>query len=589
VYFTRYFCLIKTEKYDIILNEILKMEVEVKMTDVKEIAYKRYQEWLENVTEESKEELFHLKDNEDEIIDRFYKDLDFGTGGLRGIMGVGTNRMNVYSVARATQGFSNYLKRYKDFPSVVIAYDTRRNSDLFAKVAARVLAANNVNVYIFDQVAPTPLLSFAVRKLRTDGGIIVTASHNPPEYNGYKVYTSDGTQAVPQYANKITSEIEKIDYFKDIKMASFEEALNSEQINMLDESIFNDYLDEIEGYIRSLNPKMDKKPVIVYTPLYGAALKLVEGILKRLGFEYSLVEEQSKIDPSFSTLKVPNPEEKEAFELALKKAKEIDADLVLATDPDGDRIGVFEKYKGNYVSFTGNQVGVMLSHYLLSKFSEFSSLKPDDYIVKTIVTTDMVKPIAQEFNVKIEETLTGFKYIGEKIENYMNSGRKFIFGFEESYGYLANDHVRDKDAVIAAALISVMSSEMLSEMKTLTEYLKDLKERYGYYDEKLLSFTFEGFEGTQKIKRIMNKMRKTPPIKVGDFTLKETLDYLNQIEGFPKSDVVELRYSNIKIIARPSGTEPKIKFYILVKSSSEQKSVKLIKEAEQAISEIVNV
>ncbi|POZ89788.1 phospho-sugar mutase [Petrotoga sp. SL27] len=559
------------------------------MTDVKEIAYKRYQEWLENVTEESKEELFHLKDNEDEIIDRFYKDLDFGTGGLRGIMGVGTNRMNVYTVARATQGFANYLKRYKDFPSVVIAYDTRRNSDLFAKVAARVLAANNVNVYIFDQVAPTPLLSFAVRKLRTDGGIIVTASHNPPEYNGYKVYTSDGTQAVPLYANKITSEIEKIDYFKDIKMASFEEALNSEQINMLDESIFNDYLDEIEGYIRSLNPKMDKKPVIVYTPLYGAALKLVEGILKRLGFEYSLVEEQSKIDPSFSTLKVPNPEEKEAFELALKKAKEIDADLVLATDPDGDRIGVFEKYKGNYVSFTGNQVGVMLSHYLLSKFSEFSSLKPDDYIVKTIVTTDMVKPIAQEFNVKIEETLTGFKYIGEKIENYMNSGRKFIFGFEESYGYLANDHVRDKDAVIAAALISVMSSEMLSEMKTLTEYLKDLKERYGYYDEKLLSFTFEGFEGTQKIKRIMNKMRKTPPIKVGDFTLKETLDYLNQIEGFPKSDVVELRYSNIKIIARPSGTEPKIKFYILVKSSSEQKSVKLIKEAEQAISEIVNV
>jgi len=559
------------------------------MESVKEIAYKRYQQWLENVTDDFKEELFRLKDNEDEIIDRFYKDLEFGTGGLRGIMGVGTNRMNVYTVARATQGFANYLKRYKDFPSVVIAYDTRRNSDLFAKVAARVLAANNVNVYIFDQVAPTPLLSFAVRKLRTDGGIIVTASHNPPEYNGYKVYTSDGTQAVPQYANEITSEIEKIDYFKDIKMASFEEAVNSEQINMLDESIFNDYLDEIEGYIRSLNPKMDKKPVIVYTPLYGAALKLVEGILNRLGFEFSLVEEQSKIDPSFSTLKVPNPEEKEAFELALKKAKEIDADLVLATDPDGDRIGVFEKYKGDYVSFTGNQVGVMLSHYLLSKFSEFSSLKPDDYIVKTIVTTDMVKPIAQEFNVKVEETLTGFKYIGEKIENYMNSGRKFIFGFEESYGYLANDHVRDKDAVIVAALISVIGSELLSKMKTLTEYLKDLKERYGYYDEKLLSFTFEGFEGAQKIKRIMSKMRKTPPIKVGDFTLKETLDYLNEIEGFPKSDVVELRYSNIKIIARPSGTEPKIKFYILVKSSSEQESVKLIKEAEQAISEIVNV
>ncbi|PNR96868.1 MULTISPECIES: phospho-sugar mutase [Petrotoga] len=559
------------------------------MEDVKEVAYKRYQQWLENVADDFKEELLRLKDNEKEIVDRFYKDLEFGTGGLRGIMGVGTNRMNVYTVARATQGFANYLKKHKDFPSVVIAYDTRRTSDLFAKVAARVLAGNHVNVYIFDQVAPTPLLSFAVRKLKTDGGIIITASHNPPEYNGYKVYTSDGTQAVPKYANEITSEIEKLDYFKDIKITGFEEAVNSEKINILNESIFNDYLDEIEAYIRSLNPKMDKKPIIVYTPLYGAALKLVEGILKRLGFEYSLVEEQSKIDPSFSTLKVPNPEEKEAFELALKKAKEIDADLVLATDPDGDRIGVFEKYKGDYVSFTGNQVGVMLSHYLLSKFSEFSSLKPDDYIVKTIVTTDMVKPIAEEFNVIIEETLTGFKYIGEKIENYMNSGRKFIFGFEESYGYLANDHVRDKDAVIAAALISVMSSEMLSKMKTLTEYLKDLKERYGHYDEKLLSFTFEGFEGTQKIRRIMNKMRKTPPIKVGDFTLKETLDYLNGIEGFPRSDVVELRYSNIKIIARPSGTEPKIKFYIMVKGSSENESSKLIKDAEQAVSEIVNV
>jgi phosphoglucomutase len=565
------------------------MEVGSEMEDVKEVAYKRYQQWLESVTDDFKEELLRLKDNEEEIIDRFYKDLEFGTGGLRGIMGVGTNRMNVYTVARATQGFANYLKKYKDFPSVVIAYDTRLNSDLFAKVAARVLAANNVNVHIFDQVAPTPLLSFTVRKLKADGGIIITASHNPPQYNGYKVYTSDGTQAVPQYANEITSEIEKLDYFEDIKMMGFEEAINSEKINILSESIFNDYLDEIEGYIRSLNPKMDKKPLIVYTPLYGAALKLVEGILNRLGFEFSLVEEQSKIDPSFSTLKVPNPEEKEAFELALKKAKEIDADLILATDPDGDRIGVFEKYKGDYVSFTGNQIGVMLAHYLLSKFREFSSLKPDDYIVKTIVTTDMVKPIAQEFDVKVEETLTGFKYIGEKIEKYLGSGKKFIFGFEESYGYLANDHVRDKDAIIAAALISVMSSESLSKLKTLTEYLKDLKERYGYYDEKLLSFTFEGFEGTQKIKRIMSKMRKNPPIKVGDFPLKETLDYLNGIEGFPKSDVVELRYSNVKIIARPSGTEPKIKFYIMVKSSSENESCKLIKDAEQAISEIVNV
>jgi len=557
------------------------------MDEIKEKALKRYEEWLEKIDKNQIEELRKL--NENEIVDRFYKDLEFGTGGLRGKIEIGTNRMNVYTVARATQGYANYLKKQKDFPSVVIAYDTRRNSELFAKIAARVLSANNVTVYLFDQVAPTPLLSYAVRKIKTDGGIVITASHNPPEYNGYKVYTSDGTQAVPKYANKITEEIDKLNYFEDVKWIGFDTAVKNEKLFLLNEDIFNDYLDEIESYIRSLNPNTDKKSVIVYTPLYGAGLKLVKSILTRLGFDVNLVEEQSKIDPNFSTLKVPNPEEKDAFELALKKAKEIGAELVLATDPDGDRIGVYEKYKNDYVSFTGNQIGVLLAHYLLSKFHGLSVLRPEDYIVKTIVTTDMVRPIANEFGVQVEETLTGFKFIGEKIEKNKDIGRKFLFGFEESYGFLANDHVRDKDAVITAALISVMSSEMKSKLKTLTDYLIDLKEKYGYYEEKLVSYTFEGFEGAQKIKRIMNKMRKNPPLKIGDLTLKETLDYQKGIEGFPKSDVVELRYSDIKIIGRPSGTEPKIKFYILLKASTEKEAKELIKLSEDAISEIVNV
>jgi phosphoglucomutase len=557
------------------------------MDEIKEKALKRYEEWLEKIDKNQIEELRKL--NENEIVDRFYKDLEFGTGGLRGKIEIGTNRMNVYTVGRATQGYANYLKKQKDFPSVVIAYDTRRNSELFAKIAARVLSANNVTVYLFDQVAPTPLLSYAVRKIKTDGGIVITASHNPPEYNGYKVYTSDGTQAVPKYANKITEEIDKLNYFEDVKWIDFDTAVKNEKLFLLNEDIFNDYLDEIESYIRSLNPNTDKKSVIVYTPLYGAGLKLVKSILTRLGFDVNLVEEQSKIDPNFSTLKVPNPEEKDAFELALKKAKEIGAELVLATDPDGDRIGVYEKYKNDYVSFTGNQIGVLLAHYLLSKFHGLSVLRPEDYIVKTIVTTDMVRPIANEFGVQVEETLTGFKFIGEKIEKNKDIGRKFLFGFEESYGFLANDHVRDKDAVITAALISVMSSEMKSKLKTLTDYLIDLKEKYGYYEEKLVSYTFEGFEGAQKIKRIMNKMRKNPPLKIGDLTLKETLDYQKGIEGFPKSDVVELRYSDIKIIGRPSGTEPKIKFYILLKASTEKEAKELIKLSEDAISEIVNV
>lgn len=377
------------------------------MDDVVEKAFESYRLWLENIDDvELKEELLSLKGNEEEIIDRFYKDLEFGTGGLRGKIGAGSNRMNVYTVARATQGYANYLKKYKDFPSVVIAYDTRRYSDLFARVASSVLAANNIIVYIFDQVAPTPLLSYAVRRLKTDGGIIITASHNPPEYNGYKVYTADGTQAVPRYANEITNEIEKLDYFKDINIVSFEEGIQSDKIIILNEEIFNDYLDEIEGYIRSLNPNLNVKPVIVYTPLYGAGLKLAHDILTRLGFEVNLVEEQSKVDPDFPTLKVPNPEEKDAFELALKKAKKVNANLVLATDPDGDRIGVYEKFNDEYVTFTGNHVGVMLTHFLLRKFYDYSSIKPGDYVVKTIVTTDMVKPIAQEFGVEVEETLT---------------------------------------------------------------------------------------------------------------------------------------------------------------------------------------
>jgi phosphoglucomutase len=556
------------------------------MDNIKNVALEKYNIWLKKSDEVLKEELKTL--NEEEILDRFFKDLEFGTGGLRGKIGAGSNRMNIHTVARATQGFANYLKSINKYPSVVIAYDTRKFSLEFAKTAASVLAANGINVHIFKEVTATPILSFAVRYLKADAGIVITASHNPPEYNGYKIYSSDGTQAVPHIAEKVIEEINKLDYFEDVKNMDFNLGVSEGYINWVKDDVFEEYINILEGYLRSIEPNISNNIKIVYTPLHGTGLNPVKELLSRLGFDINIVEEQASPDPNFSTVRVPNPEERDAFDLALTKAKEINADLVMATDPDSDRLGIYVKENNEYVPYTGNQLGVMLSHYLINKMNELNILPNNGLIVKTIVTTDMVKPIAEEYNIDVEETLTGFKFIGEKIEK--NLGKKtFIFGFEESYGYLANDHARDKDAVIASGLIALMTSYLSSEGKTLGSYLNELYEKYGYYLEKNVSFTLEGIEGLNKINDTMKKLRNNPPLKVGDLNLIETIDYLNGINDLPKSNVVELRYDEkLKIIGRPSGTEPKIKFYLLAKGNDQKEVNKIIEYAVDAVNNIMN-
>ncbi|MDN5343239.1 MAG: phosphoglucomutase [Oceanotoga sp.] len=559
------------------------------MKDLKVISYEKLNEWIEKTEKDVKDELEKIKTNEDEILDRFYKDLEFGTGGMRGKMGAGSNRMNIYTVARATQGFANYIKSKKDFPSVVIAYDNRNMSPEFSKIAAQVFAGNGIRVYLFPELTATPILSYAVRHLSADGGIVITASHNPPEYNGYKVYTSDGTQAVPKYAKMIIEEVNKLDYFNDIKIMNYDEAVEQEKIKILDDELFNDYIDEIEGYIRSIDPSIKRNLDITYTPLHGTGLKPVEEILSKLGFNVNIVKEQAIHDGNFPTVKSPNPEEKKAFDMALKLAKETNSELVLATDPDADRIGVFEKNGNDYVTFNGNEMGIMLSHFLLTNMKEHAILPKNGVIIKTIVSTEMIKPMAKEFGIEVEETLTGFKFIGEKMEYYdQTKTKKFLFGFEESYGCLANNHARDKDAVIASALIATLKSKLKQEKKTLKEYLQELNEKYGFYKEKLLSYTFEGIQGNQKISKLMKIIKEEPPAKLNNAELFETVDYNSGINGLPKSNVIELRYENIKIIARPSGTEPKIKFYLMVKGSSFEEAMSKIDFAEKAVSEIVN-
>ncbi|HOO75000.1 MAG TPA: phospho-sugar mutase, partial [Tepiditoga sp.] len=474
--------------------------------------------------------------------------------------------------------------------SVVIAYDTRHKSPEFSEVASEVFAANGIKVYLFSEQTATPILSYAVRHLKADGGLVITASHNPKEYNGYKVYTSDGTQAVPKYAEIIINEVNKLDYFTDVKRMNFDEAVKSGMVTVLDDTVYNDYIQEIYGFIQTLNPKINKDLKFIYSPLHGTGYRPVMEILEKLGVNVIAEPSQAKPDPDFSTVSYPNPEDKGAFKLGIELAEKENADIICATDPDSDRIGVFEKSEKGYITFNGNEMGIMLSHFILTKLKEQKKLPQNGLIIKTIVSTDMIFPIAADFGVSVEQTLTGFKFIGERMEYYhCNGNRKYIFGFEESYGSLAGDHARDKDAVIAAALIAVMTSELKNKKMTLKKYLDTLYKKYGFFKESLLSYTFEGYEGVQKIKNIMSKMKKEPPVKISGIKLTESVDYNVGIEELPKSDVVELRYSGkIKLIARPSGTEPKIKFYIMVNSPDEKTADEIIKQAELTVGEFVN-
>ena len=540
------------------------------MTDLKVTAYENYKKWVENADLSLKDDLEKIRSNEKEIVECFYKDLEFGTGGMRGKIGVGSNRMNIHTVARASQGFADFLKTQNQNLSVVIAYDTRNKSELFSKVSAEVFAANGLKVFLFSKPTATPILSYAVRHLHAAGGLVITASHNPKEYNGYKVYTSDGTQAVPVYADIITRNVESLDYFKDVKRLDYEELMKSGMIQILDESVFNSYIETVFNYSKGIMGDVDSNLKVVYTPLHGTGLEPVRTLLGRLGFALDVVEQQAVADPGFSTVKVPNPEDKQAFTLALELARKSDADIVMATDPDSDRIGVFEKESGDYLSFNGNQIGIALSYFLLNKMKEKKLLSDNGLIIKTIVSTDMIKSIAADYGVSVQETLTGFKFIGEKIEYYeKNKEKEFILGFEESYGYLAGTHARDKDAVVAAALICMLAGELKKTGSSIGKLLQELSLKYGFYGEKTLSYEFEGIQGGVKINEIMSKFRNEPPKEISGCKLAEVIDYSKGIANLPKSDVIELRYGDSKVIARPSGTEPKIKFYLMVRGETE--------------------
>lgn len=543
----------------------------------------KYNFWRQNpyFDEQTREELESIKDNIKEIEERFYKDLEFGTGGLRGIIGAGTNRMNIYTVAKATQGLANYLLKNEhnvQNKGVVIAYDSRHKSPEFALKAALVLCANGIRTYVFDELRPTPELSFAVRYLKASAGIVVTASHNPKQYNGYKVYGSDGGQLPLNGTEAVIQEIYKIEDITAIPVMSEEEALNKGLLKYIGKEIDDEYINSLKKLSIIVNniDSMAKAMKIIYTPLHGTGKKPVMRILKETGFDNILiVKEQQDPDPDFSTVKSPNPEEKSAFELAIKMAQKEDVDLIIGTDPDSDRVGVVVKNKeGEFVVLTGNQTGCLLMEYIISQKTERNEMPQNPFVVKTIVTTELAKKIAAFYNVTLIEVLTGFKFIGEKIKELDENGNmNFIFGFEESYGYLAGTFVRDKDAVVASMLIAEMAAFYRQKGMTLYEGLIELFNKYGYYMEGITSFDLEGKEGLEKIGKAMQYLRDTRPRNFGNYVIKAFRDYQ---KGFRydlfsgNEEKLDLPQSNVLyyeteddswFCVRPSGTEPKIKIY----------------------------
>lgn len=535
---------------------------------------KMYEKWL-TFDEAAKEELIGLNDGE--IEDRFYRELEFGTGGLRGVIGAGTNRMNVYTVRKATQGLANYiLKQEVKCPTVAIAYDSRRFSDVFAREAALVLNANGIKTYIYETLKPTPMLSYAVRSLKAAAGIVLTASHNPREYNGYKVYWSDGGQVTEEHAEGILKEITSIDY-EDIKTMEFDKAVLGELHKYIPSYIEDDYIQLVKDLAinTEIIDEMSDKLKIIYTPLHGTGNMPVRTVLKELGFKnVFVVPEQEMPDSNFSTVKYPNPEEPDVFEIAIDMAKENGADLIIGTDPDCDRVGVVVKNsKGDYAVLTGNQVGVMLTNYMLSQLKRTYKLPETSVVIKTIVTTELARRICEDYGTEIIDVLTGFKYIGEKIKEFEGTSRNFILGFEESYGYLAGTFVRDKDAVIASALICEMAAYYKSRGMSLYDGIIEIYEKYGYYVEGLSSITLKGIEGSQRINEIMERLRGNTPVSIAGYDVVKVKDYLRKVETdvltgekkvieLPKSNVIQLFLKDGGIAtARPSGTEPKIKFY----------------------------
>lgn len=563
-----------------------------------------YNEWLEKATGDPdlKAELESIKGNDDEILDRFYRSLEFGTAGLRGVIGAGTNRMNIYTVGRATQGLADYLNANYENPSVAIGYDSRIKSDLFSKEAASVLAANGVKVYIYDELEPTPCLSYAIRYYHTQSGIIITASHNPAKYNGYKCYNPNGYQMTDEEAAEAYEYIQKVDYFTGIKKVDFDDAVNAGKIEFIGEKVINSFLDEVQK--QCINPEIVKNAdlKVIYTPLNGTGNKPVRAILDRIGVKsVYVVPEQEYPDGNFPTCPFPNPEIKQVFEIGLEMNRKIGADILLATDPDCDRVGIAVPDKtGELVLMSGNEVGAMLLNYILSQRLEKGTLPKSAIAVKSFVSTDLAEVIAKKYNCTFKNLLTGFKYIGELITNLEKDGRAsdFVMGFEESYGYLAGTHARDKDAVVASMLICEMAAYYKTKNMNLVDVMNSLYDKFGYYCNEVKSYTFEGAQGMEKMAQIMDTLRQNPPKAIGDFIVTAVSDYKTSKITFTdgKEEKIELPKSNVlafalengnKVIVRPSGTEPKIKAYLTAVGNDKESASKIAKTLESAADEFM--
>ena len=563
----------------------------------------KYNEWCnsEIFDEKTKEELKNIKD-ENEIKDRFYKNLEFGTAGLRGIIGAGTNRMNKYTVTQATQGLANYIKKSgKESKGVVIAYDSRNMSEEFSKWAALCLNANGIKTYRFESLRPTPELSFAVRYLNCIAGIVITASHNPAEYNGYKVYWEDGAQIVSPVDKEIMAEVKAVTDFSKIKDISMEEAKEKCLYSEIGEDIDKVYIEEIKKLVlnKDIISTVQKDLKIVYTPLHGTGNIPVQRILKEIGFEnVYVVPEQEKPDGNFTTVKYPNPEDKKAFELALNLAQKVDADIVLATDPDADRLGIYAKdtKTGEYMPFTGNMSALLIAEYELSQKKEKRLLPKNGALITTIVSSNMSEAIANEYNVKLIEVLTGFKYIGEQIKHFEQTKEyEYLFGFEESYGCLIGTHARDKDAIVAVMALCEVAAYYKNKNLTLWDQMINIYEKYGYYKESQISITMQGIDGAEKIKAILNNLRNNSPKTIGQYKVIEARDYdAGIVDNYetgeksetklPKSNVLYYKLEDSAwCCVRPSGTDPKIKLYIGIKGNCMEDAEKKLKELSDAV------
>jgi len=562
----------------------------------------KYEKWCQNeiIDENDREELKKIRNNEEEIKDRFYKDLEFGTAGLRGVIGIGTNRMNKYTVGKATQGLSNYiLKQNCKNKAVVIAYDSRNMSKEFSDITALCLNANGIKSYVFESLRPVPELSYAVRELGCIAGIMITASHNPPKYNGYKVYWEDGAQIVAPKDKEIIEEVNSIVDYGTIKTMNKEEAIEKGLYNIVGTEIDNKYIEELKKQV--LNPEIIKKHKnlkIVYTPLHGTGNIPVRRILKEIGFEdVNVVKEQEKPDGNFPTVDYPNPEDKKAFKLALELAEKINAEIVLATDPDADRLGVYAKDSktGEYKVFTGNMSALLIAEYILSQRKKKNTLHKNGVLIRSIVSSTLADAIAYEYGIELIEVLTGFKYIGEKIKEFEQTKEKvYEFGFEESYGCLIGTHARDKDSIVAVMMLCEAAAYYKEQGLTLWDQMIKIYEKYGFYKEGIKSITLEGADGVEKMKEILENMRKNPPKTLGEYKVEKIRDYQSQEivdcntgnranTNLPKSNVLYYELNdNAWCCVRPSGTEPKIKYYIGVKGKS-------LEDADKKMEDLMNV